>query len=83
MLSQYLLGCIYRDQGDAPESLEHFMNAVACADTTAADCDCYTLSCVYGQMAEIYTVQYFLIKQSNATMPTAAMLLKLAEWMHT
>lgn len=62
MLSQYLMGCIYRDQGDAPESLEHFMNAVACADTTAADCDCYTLSCVYGQMAEIYTVQYFFDK---------------------
>ena len=62
MLSQYLLGCIYRDRGDAPESLEHFMNAVACADTTAADCDYITLSSVYGQMAEIYAVQSFYDK---------------------
>ena len=69
MLSQYLLGCIYRDRGDAPESLEHFKNAAACADTTAADCDNSTLSCVYGQMAEIYAEQYFYdkaIECSNA-----------------
>ena len=62
MLSQYLLGCICRDRGDAPESLEHFMNALSYADTTAADCDYYTLAGVYGQMAEIYAAQNFYDK---------------------
>ena len=54
MLAHYLLGCVYRDLGDMPRSLECYHQAVACADTTDADCDYLLLGKVHGQMAYIY-----------------------------
>ncbi len=39
MLAHYLLGCVYRDLGDAPRALECYYDAVSKADTTSADCD--------------------------------------------
>lgn len=57
MRAYYLLGCTYRDMGDAPTELEYFQRAVESADTTASDCDYHTLVAVYGQMAEIYSSQ--------------------------
>ena len=39
MLAHYLLGCVYRDLGDAPRALECYHDAVNKADTTEADCD--------------------------------------------
>ena len=39
MLAHYLLGCVYRDLGDMPRSLECYHQAVGKADTTDADCD--------------------------------------------
>ena len=52
--SLYLLGCAYRDLHEAPIALLTWEEAIAAADTTAADCDFATLFRVYGQMAEIY-----------------------------
>lgn len=57
MRAYYLLGCTYRDMGDAPTELEYFQRAVESADTTANDCDYKILSIIYGQMANIYHYQ--------------------------
>ena len=54
MLAHYLLGCVYRDLGDAPRALECYHDAVSKADTTSADCDYTILSKVYSQEAYIY-----------------------------
>lgn len=60
MLAHYLLGCAYRDLGEAPHAIDCYLTAISKADTTAKDCDFYTLSCVYAQMADIYYQQLLL-----------------------
>ncbi len=57
MRAHYLLGCTYRDMGDAPRALECFHDAVSFADTTSADCDFQRLSRIYGQMADLFHKQ--------------------------
>ena len=57
MLAHYLLGCVYRDLGDAPRALECYHDAVSKADTTDADCDFQRLSRIYGQMADLFYYQ--------------------------
>jgi len=57
MLAHYLLGCVYRDLGDAPRALECYYDAVSKADTTSADCDFQRLSRIYGQMADLFHAQ--------------------------
>ena len=57
MLAHYLLGCVYRDLGDAPRALECYYDAVCKADTTDADCDFQRLSRIYGQMADLFHAQ--------------------------
>lgn len=54
MQAYYLLGCVYRDQKDAPKAMMSYKKAVECADTLSKECDYSTLSKVYGQMADIY-----------------------------
>ena len=39
MRALYILGCVYRDRGDAPMALHYYQEAVSQADTTDADCD--------------------------------------------
>ena len=63
MQAYYLLGCVYRDQKDAPKAMMSYKKAIECADTLRKECDYSTLSKVYGQMADIYRFQY-LHKQS-------------------
>ena len=60
MLAHYLLGCTYRDMGEAPHAIDCYLDATTQADTTAKDCDFYTLSCVYSQMAAIFHRQLLL-----------------------
>jgi hypothetical protein len=51
--AHYLLGCAYRDMGEAPQALQCFLDAVDRADTLNKDCN-YALLCrVYAQMAGI------------------------------
>lgn len=57
MRARYLLGCAYRDLGDAPQALECYQQAIEAADTTATDCDHRLLMSVYGQMAELFHAQ--------------------------
>lgn len=54
MKANYMLGCVYRDRGDAPTALFHFRNATTFADTSAVDCDFRTLSRIYGQIATLF-----------------------------
>ena len=54
MEAHYLLGCVYRDLGEAPRAIEAYQDAVARADTTAQDCD-YALLCrVLSQEANVF-----------------------------
>ena len=64
--SLYLLGCAYRDLHEAPIALLTWEDAIAAADTAAADCDYATLFRVYGQMAEIYKWQHLPEMQLEA-----------------
>ena len=57
MRAYYLLGCVYRDRGEAPAALHYYNTATERADTLSKDCDYATLFRVYGQMAEIYERQ--------------------------
>ena len=54
MLAHYVLGCAYRDMNDPRSALYCFNEAVDEADTTAADCDLYQLSIIYGQIGGIH-----------------------------
>ena len=58
--AHYILGRTYADLGEAPAALDAYLDAAACADTTAADCDWGKLSRVYGQMADVYYNQNLL-----------------------
>ena len=58
MQAHYLLGRAYHDMQEVPEALKCYQDAVEQADTMQEDCDYYTLSAVYGQMAEIFHQQY-------------------------
>ena len=53
MLAHYLLGCVYRDMGDAPQALSAYHDAVECADATANDCDYGLLSRLHAQMSSL------------------------------
>ena len=66
MRAHYLLGCVYRDLGEAPHALECYHDAVDCADTTARDCDYKQLSRVYSQMAYIYDQEYVPVYQLSS-----------------
>ena len=54
MLAHYIKGCAYRDMKDQPASLRCFNDAVAAADTSAADCNFYQLSIIHEQIAKIF-----------------------------
>ena len=54
MMAWYLLGCVYRDLGEAPAALEYYQKAATCADTTAEDCDYGTLCRISLQTAYIF-----------------------------
>ena len=58
LLAHYLLGRTLYDSGKVPDALEAYHAAVACADTTATDCDYRTLSFVHTQMAVIFHRHY-------------------------
>ena len=66
MMAHYLLGCVYRDLGEAPHAVDCYLDAISQADTTSKDCDFYTLSCAYAQMAYIYYKQLLLTNSIEA-----------------
>ena len=56
----YMLGRTYADRGETPQALEAYNDAVDRADTTAADCNYYTLCRVYAHMAVLFYQQNLL-----------------------
>ena len=52
--AHYLLGCAYRDMGEAPIAILTWEDAITTADTTSADCDYHTLCAVYSQLSVAY-----------------------------
>lgn len=54
MRAHYLLGCAYRDMGEAPAALDIYHEAANRADTTSADCDFVLLARIHGQMAALF-----------------------------
>ena len=58
--AHYLLGCAYRDMGEAPHAILTWQDAVTCADTSATDCDYKTLGKAYSQMANLFYSQLLL-----------------------
>ena len=60
LLAHYLLGCTYRDLGEAPRAVDCFHDAIDAADTTASDCDYRTMGFAYSQMANVYHKQLLL-----------------------
>ena len=66
VLAHYLLGCVYRDLGEAPHAVDCYLDAVSMADTTAADCDYNTLSVTYSQMAKVFHQQLLLTDEMEA-----------------
>ena len=75
MRAHYILGRTYFDLGELPRSLETYLDAAGCADTTAADCDYKTLSRIHAQSAKIYNLQIQPRSQLNE--------LRLAEYYAT
>lgn len=57
MMSHYLLGCVYRDLGEAPKAVDCYLEATSKADTTDSDCDFYTLSAVFAQLSATFHKQ--------------------------
>ena len=66
LLARYLLGCVYRDLGEAPHAVDCYLDAVNHADTTATNCDFYTLSSVYSQLATVFYRQLLLSNEIDA-----------------
>ena len=65
MKARYLLGCVYRDLGEAPRAVDCYQEAVDCADTLADDCDYRTLGCIYSQMGDVFHQQMLLNDEIN------------------
>lgn len=57
MEANYLLGCIFRDQKEAPMAIQYYQKAIECADTLNSNCDYTTLYRIYGQMSDVYVKQ--------------------------
>jgi hypothetical protein len=66
LLSRYLLGCVYRDLHEAPHAVDCYLDAISQADTTATECDFYTLECAYSQLADTYYNQLLLTNEIEA-----------------
>ena len=66
MRAHYLLGCAYRDMGEAPRAIDAYQDAAACADTLAEDCDFRKLSSVYSQMAWAFHHQLLFSYEKDA-----------------
>ena len=66
MEAHYLLGRTHADRGETPAAIDCYLEAAACADTTASDCDFYMLASIYGQMAKLYHQQLLLSYEIGA-----------------
>lgn len=70
--AHYLLGCTYRDMGDAPNALQCYNEAIERSDTTSKDVDYRFLGHIYGQMTDLYC-KCFLPRLSLETIKKSSM----------
>ena len=61
--AHYLLGCVYRDLGEAPQALDCYHTAIDRADTTSKDCNYRLLSRVHAQTASLLCEQMLPYQQ--------------------
>ena len=54
MMANYLVGCAYRDLGDAPTALKYMNIAIDAVDENSKDCDFSTLMRIHSQMGGLY-----------------------------
>ena len=54
MMANYLVGCAYRDLGDAPTALKYMNIAIDAVDENSKDCDLSTLMRIHSQMGGLY-----------------------------
>ena len=76
MQSRYLLGCIYRDMNDAPKAIECYKKAITCVDTLDNRCNYTALSRIYGQMSDVYSLQYLNKEARQASIKSGLYALK-------
>ncbi len=55
--AHYLLGCVYRDLGEAPQALDCYHTALDRADTTSKDCNYRQLCLIHGQCSNLFLNQ--------------------------
>lgn len=79
MQAHYLLGCIYRDQEEAPMAIKCYKEAVEYADTLSKDCDYTTLYSIYGQMADVFADQYLPKEAIDASEKSSIFALKAGD----
>lgn len=56
VLSQYILGCVYRDMGEAPKALQCYHNAMTRAEGASGYRNYLLLSKICGQMAMLFEI---------------------------
>ncbi|MBR5697533.1 MAG: hypothetical protein IKX44_02770 [Prevotella sp.] len=66
LMAHYVQGRVHHDMGETPQALECYQKAAEQADTTRSDCDYYTLTAVYGQMANLFHAQYLPNEEMQA-----------------
>ena len=66
MLAYYLMGGIYLTRHEAPMALQWYLDATEQADTLSPDCNYWTLTKIYGQMAELYHSQLMPMEEIEA-----------------
>ena len=66
MMVHYLKGRVHHDMGESPIALECYQKATGMADTTQKNCDFHTLAAIYGQMADLFHMQYLPDNEMNA-----------------
>ena len=58
MEAHYLLGCVYRDLGEAPQALQYYQDALDIADAIGSTCSQDVLLGILGQMSFLFHQQY-------------------------
>ena len=57
MRAHYLLGCAYRDAGEAPKALECYQQAADCGESNDTDCDYHQMIRIYSQMEYLFCLE--------------------------
>ncbi len=69
MMAHYLQGRVHHDMGEAPIALECYQKATEVADTSSNDSSTlHTLAAIYGQMADLFHLQYLPNDEMDAIM---------------